>query len=800
MNNLGLVRGFWLSAIMALVAFMPQVLADSFSDTIKGLTAKPGFFNLYGDQKQAKLLMELTELEQPFIYVTSLPQGIGSNDIGLDRGQLGESRLVQFERIAERVVLRQLNPYYRAKSDNASERSAIQQAFSESILVSFEIIAERKNSLLIDVANWSIQDIHDIEHTLKGAESGHYQINSESSFADWSQSKSFATNTELSAVVTFNGEPKGQHLANVTPDARFVSLRFRHSLVKLPDDKFMPRKFHPYSGYFPFEYLDYAQPIAKPLSQKFIYRHRLTKDSQGKVTKPIVYYLDPGVPEPVRGALLDGARWWSSAFDAAGFKGGFRVELLPQDADPLDVRYNVIQWVHRSTRGWSYGSSVTDPRSGEIIKGHVTLGSLRVKQDYLIGRGLLAGQQKQLATQQAQSMALARIRQLAAHEVGHTLGVAHNFAASVNQRASVMDYPHPLIELKSGKIDLSNAYTAGLGAWDHYVINYGYAEFSDEAKVLNDLIEHSRAQNYKFISDVDARAEGGANPWAHLWDNGAKADEELARLIRVRAVALAEFNSSILATGQAYSELREMLVPLYLLHRYQVEAAAKIIGAVDYNYAIAGESLSNHPVSAVWQRTALASVLKTLSPDFLTLPPQLLQLLPPKAYGFSASRESFSSANGPNFDPVSIAEASARHSLNYLLNSERLNRVMLQHNLDPLQLSLRELVTSIIDQTMKSNAEQAATGLSSLVAKRLDLVVTEQLLSSFHDKATSPEVKSQLHELLTQLQAWLNMQVKQQQQLLSHYRQLAIGLEKSLEDASFKLIISPAKLPPGSPI
>ena len=786
---------------LVLLSFISvSALADDFDDSVGKLTLKPGFFNLYGDPQKSALLLEITELNQPFIYVTSLPQGLGSNDIGLDRGQIGESRLVQFERFGRKIVLRQLNPYYRAISDNVSEKLAVNQAFAESIITSFELVAQRDNKLLIDVSSWLIQDVHGVAATLKGADAGNYQINTQTSVVDWSQSKSFVDNTELSAVVTLNGESKGRHISSVTPDSRYVSLRFRHSLVRLPDENYHSRKFDPYSGYFPFEYLDYAQPIAKPLAQKFIYRHRLTKNGQGQVEQPITYYLDPGVPEPVRGALLDGARWWTDAFERAGFKGGYKVEMLPEGADPLDVRYNVIQWVHRSTRGWSYGSSVADPRTGEILKGHVSLGSLRVKQDYLIAMGLLGGIDKAVAQQQAQEMALARIRQLAAHEVGHTLGVAHNFAASVKERASVMDYPHPLIELTNGKIDISNAYGVGLGAWDNYVINYGYGEFSDPSQ-LSQLISQTKAQGFKFISDSDARAAGGSNPWAHLWDNGAKADQELVRLIKVRQQALNNFNSSILDPSLAHSELREMLAPIYLLHRYQVQAASKIIAGVDFNYGLSGQPLSHHVVDSQWQRQALAALLQTLTVDFLTLPQDIISQLPPKAYGFYANRESFSSSLGHNFDPLAIAEASARHSLKYLLNSHRLNRLTQQLSMDSEQLSVGEVISSVIDGSLKAFSAQRAKRLDGLVAKRVEYVVIEQLLKAYHSVSIAPETRSELAVEINKLTKWLVRQGKKgPKSLRSHYRVLAQGLEKGLEDDQYKIIRSPAKLPPGSPI
>jgi len=785
--------------LLVIVASYSASSAESFSDAVKGLTKKTGFYSLYGSNDKSAVLLEVDKLNQPFIYVSSLIQGVGSNDLGLDRGQIGESRLVQFEKIGQRVILRQLNPYYRAISDNPYEVAALNLAFTDSVLFSFEITAQQKERLLIDITDFAINDLHGVGARIKQRDEGSYRINTSTSLADWAQSKAFTRNTEISALVTFNGQPSGQFLRQVAPDARYISVQFRHSLVALPESGYQMRAFEPDSGYFPFSFADYSQPIAKPLIQRYIYRHRLSRDSAGKIVKPIVYYLDPGVPEPVRSALLDGARWWSTAFDKAGLAGGFSVEMLPEGADPLDVSYNVIQWVHRATRGWSYGSSVSDPRTGEILKGHVTLGSLRVKQDYLIAAGLLAGQPQAKISADAQAMALARIRQLAAHEVGHTLGLAHNFASSVNDRSSVMDYPHPLVTLKDQAIDLSDAYGVGVGSWDDYAINFGYGTHTPTQR--HQLVVDTLASGLKFMSDRDARAVGSANPWAHLWDNGNKADQELTRLMLVREVALNNLDASILNQSQAHSELREAIVPIYLLHRFQVAAASKIIAGIDYNYALAEQKLLNQVVSATWQRQALQAVLTTLSNDYLTLPQALLSRLPPKAFGFSATRESFSSQTGFSVDPLSMAEASARHTLRYLLDSTRANRLMLQVANDEDQLSLDEMLTELIGYTLTKSQQDSRSGLELLISQRVNTVVVEQLLALSHRSALSVEAKAIVSQRLDTLTQWLKKKAKRGNKAHRiHSEWLQHELTKGRNDPDYRLIPSPAKLPPGSPI
>ncbi|MFC7001590.1 zinc-dependent metalloprotease [Pseudobowmanella zhangzhouensis] len=668
-------------ATLFTVSLLAQSIAMASTPDIatftKDLQPISGFASLYYSQSNGKVYLQIPELDHPMLFQSSLPRGVGSNDIGLDRGQLGDTRLVQFERFGANVLLKQLNTQYRADSDNPAEQNSIAEAFASSVLAGLPIVAEQDGKLLVDYTDFLLSDIHGIAKRLNASGQGSFSLDKSRSGVFLPRTKAFVDNTELEALVTFKGQGKGDYIQQVTPDADALTVHLHHSFIRLPDDGYQPRAFHPYSGYWKISWQDYATAIDQPIQQRVIPRHRLYKQDPGaqrsKPVEPIVYYLDPGIPEPVMSALQEGASWWDQAFSAAGYDGAFEVRVLPEGADPMDVRYNVIQWVHRATRGWSYGSSVIDPRTGEIIKGHVTLGSLRVRQDYLIALGLTSPfDSPQASTEAQQAMALARIRQLAAHEVGHTLGIAHNFAASQNDRASVMDYPHPKITLKNGDIDLSDAYAVGIGEWDKYVISYGYQDYAapeKEGENLLALVKQTQQQGMLYMSDPDARGMAAANADGHLWDNGSDAVTEFEHLLAVRRLALQKLSLDTLPQGTSVSELEQALVPIYLLHRYQLDAVARQIGGIHYQYSVKGDATEPavRPVEAAQQRRAFEALLQTLDPTLLRLPAHLNGLLLPKAYGESRNRESFAARTGVAFDPLAMAESTAAYTLDWLL-------------------------------------------------------------------------------------------------------------------------------------
>lgn len=783
-------------------ARLPEIAAKTV-----GMQKFPGYFPYYWDATTGKIWLEVDKWDTEFLYVNSLASGVGSNDIGLDRGQLGRERIVKFTRSGPKVLLLQPNYSFRAVSPDANERRAVEDSFAQSVLGGFTVAAESGDHVLVDFTDFLLRDAHDVSGTLQRTQQGIYSLDINRSAIYLPRTKNFPKNSDFETLLTFAGKPVGAYIQQVTPSPEAVTVRQHHSFVELPGPGYTPRPYDPRSGYFDLSYYDYATPIDQPLVKRLMTRHRLQKkDPKASISepvKPIVYYVDPGAPEQIRSALLEGARWWNQAFEAAGYKDAFRVEVLPADADPMDIRYNVIQWVHRSTRGWSYGSSVVDPRTGEIIKGHVTLGSLRLQQDYLIAQGLVAAYEagKPVRPEMLQ-MALARLRQLAAHEVGHTLGLAHNYAASTNNRASVMDYPHPYITLDSGgKLDFSKAYTTGIGEWDKRAILYGYQDFptgTNEAESLDKIVRETIGKGLLFITDQDARPQGSAHPQAHLWDGGSDPVVELRRLSQVRSVALANFGENNLPLGAPMATLEEVLAPLYLAHRYQVEAVAKVVGGVQYTYAVRGDGQT--PTAIVpsgRQRDALTALLETLKPQYLVIPERILRLIPPHPPGYERTPEIFDPRTGSTLDPLSAAESAAGLTLQLLLNPARAARMVEYQARDSQQLGFDELLARLIDDTWFAPAQ---SGLEEQIQQSINLLVLHHLMALVANDQASGQVRAlALRHMLT-LKATLqapNAPVAGREAL----RQLALleiaRFERNPADRTPEVV---PQIPAGSPI
>ena len=770
----------------------------SFQDKTRELEPLSGFLDLWLDRQRGRVWLELPavgaeEMEiwgDPgvllrFLWIESLATGFGSNPVGLDRGQLGDTRVARFRRLGGKVLFEVENTGFRASSEQPQERRAVEESFADSVLWAGEIAAQgpgpdtagsdgdsvSSERILVDLTPFLLLDHHQVGRRLQRQGEGTWTIDESRSAVDPSAVLVFPDNVEIDALLSYGEEPAGRGTGNgaangaganvrgITPVDGHFALRQHHSFVRLPPPGFTPRPFDSRMGSYDVKFQDYAAPLDAPLERRFAVRFRLEKTDptgdRSPVQKPIVFHVDPGTPEPVRSALIEGASWWAEAFEKAGFEDAYRVALLPEDAHPLDVRYNVIQWVHRSTRGWSYGGGVIDPRTGQILKGHVNLGSLRVRQDRRIFEALLGVEKTGTgAPDDPLELALARIRQLAAHEVGHALGFAHNFAASTYGRASVMDYPAPWIRLRNdGTLDVSEAYGVGMGAWDLLATRWAYSQFppgTDEEEALEAIVREGIERGLRFVADEDARPPSSAHPLGALWDNGADPVAELGNVMAVRRAALARFGEGNIAPGRPLALLQELLAPLYLYHRYQVEAVIHGIGGLEFRYAVRGDGQPpSRPVGEAEQREALDAVLATLEPEELDLPEEVLALLLPRPSEHVRNREMFPGATDPVFDPLAAAASAADHVVRLLLEPHRAARLVDFHRRNPRLPGLSEVISALETKVFTQAPDE--TPRRAEIRRTVETVVVAALIDLAANREATPAVRTRVEAALEDL-------------------------------------------------
>ncbi|MEM8962202.1 MAG: zinc-dependent metalloprotease [Acidobacteriota bacterium] len=788
------------------------------AEVTAGLQAEQGFFTVWPDPKRGKVWLELPppgedRVVAELLYVEALVRGLGSNPVGLDRGQLGPARLLRISRHGSRVLFEEPNLTYRALSDEPAEIRATAESFATSVLWGGKIGAlDADGRALIEVSDFLIRDTHRVVQTLQATEQGDFALDPSRSAVDYDAILSFPDNTEFQSILTYGSSNPGDLVRSVTPTPEAVTLVQRHAFVRLPDDDYEPRELDPRMGMFGVTFYDYAAPLDQTTRRQWIVRHRLEKTDpdapRSRAKEPIVYYVDRGAPEPIRSALLDGARWWAEAFEAAGWIDAYQVELLPPDVHPLDVRYNVIQWVHRSTRGWSYGGGVVDPRTGEMIKGHVSLGSLRVRQDRLLFEGLLGTEKTGSgAPDDPIELSLARIRQLSAHEVGHTIGIAHNFAASTyDDRASVMDYPAPLITLGPNGLDTSRAYGVGLGSWDILTVQFGYTDFGDKDEKV-ELESLVRAGLDKlFLSDPDARPAGAADPRANLWDNFADPVDGLENALAVRRYALDRFGEHNVLPGTALAELEEVLVPVYFHHRFQIIAAAKTVGGVEYHYAVRGDGQDPYEVvDAARQRRAIDVILRLLEPEELDFPDAVLETIPPRPFGIGRNRETFDLDTAPVLDPLGAAATVAGQVASVLFQPERMMRMIDLHRRDPTLPHANELVDRVIDKVSPSTVTD--TLRQSEIRRVTERVIADYLIGLGVHGDVPPAVRSAVERGLRQLALRIDQRSQTAQSadgelVGAHAASLRSDIERYFDRdwSSMVVVDHPPTMPPGSPI
>jgi hypothetical protein len=828
--------------------------AASIATITQNLKKYDGFYPFYYDDKSGKIYLEINRWGEEFLYFSSLPEGIGNG--GAERGQ-ASAVIAKFIRVGPRVFLLQPDYEHRAVSGSADEKRDVADAFSQSVLFGFAPVALEGDKALIDLTPFVVRDALHIGENIgsgrgnpgsafaaaannrAGGSSGGYRLDDSRSAVYMDNTKNFPKNTELEALVTFTenggGAGGGGRRAGVAPDGSAVTVRMHEAFVELPDSGYRPRKYDARSGFIPFSYYDFSAPMSESLEKRFIIRHRLQKkDPTAAVSEPvepIVYYIDRGAPPLIRKALVEGGSWWNQAFEAAGFKNAFFVKELPEGADPMDIRYNMVNWLDRSgspQRAFSYGAGYTDPRTGEIIKGVVTLGSDRHREDYLIAEGLLqpytdepgvypseakgrSGEDRGRRSDEGrassgkpvdprmQEMALARIRQLSAHEIGHTLGLMHNFEASVRDRASVMDYPFPRFSMKEdGSIDLSQVYATGIGAWDKRAIIWGYSDFPpnvDEDAALDKIMKETLKEGFRYIPDVG----GMAHPLSNQWDDGANPIDQLNKLMSIRRRLLDNFSEKAIPQGSPMATLQEVLVPIYLLQRYQVEAAAKSLGGLYFTHAVKDDGEEpTKMVEPAEQWRAFDALMRTITPAALELPEALIAKIPPRPTGYPATVEIFRGHTGPTFDPIAAAEAAADNTLSYLLDAERAARLIEYQARDERQPGLMAVLDSLVGRTWKTVVPAGYPGELQLLVDNLTL---KRMLALAADPRHADNVRAESLAAVEELKGWMQAQVGGATEKWKGA--LLFGLEQigEFEKDADKFVIEPAvEMPPGAPI
>ena len=717
-----------------------------FAAVTSGLERRDGWIPIYlGD---GKLYLELPNDSLRALFVATQPTGLGSNPVGIDRGGDAGAQVVRFDRTGNRVLVVFENWNYRGASDNPDHARTVAEAFPSSTVASLPIAATEGSRLLVDATTLALTDWLGVGATLQRSEQGSYSIAPDRSSVNAGLTRGFPRNTEIDAWLTWatSGNP-GRIVAQIVPDGHAFTLRQHISLLPLPDAGYRPRQLDPRVGFFGIVFKDYAQPIQNALEQRWIARHRLTRvdpaDASSAIANPIVYYVDRGIPEPLRSATLEGARWWIDAFDRAGLKGGFRVELLPEGADPMDARYNVVQWENRNERGWSIGSAITDPRTGEIIKGMARLDSHRARTDYNLFAALMGAAETPADTH----FVLARVRQVTAHEIGHTLGMSHNYIASTYERGSVMDYPPPRVRLTgSDSIDISEAYGIGPGPYDIWALRWGYGTFpaATERDSLAAITAEGLAKGYLFLSDADARPEYASDPRTNLWDDAATADEFLRHEMAVRRVAMSRFGERNIRPGEPVALLQERFAPLYFFHRFALNSLAKTIGGMEYSNATRGDALeATRPVAAARQRAALWALVGALSPAELAIPDTVLTLLAPRPFSYDGSVELFGSRTRPAFDELGAARTLAQMIVDATLQRDRAARLVQQSIHDAHALTLGETIDTLTASWRQPVASSARTTDAQRDALRrvVQRAVADRLLALAADQLAAPEAR-----------------------------------------------------------
>ncbi|HLV25969.1 MAG TPA: zinc-dependent metalloprotease [Gemmatimonadales bacterium] len=721
-----------------------EAAGDGWGQHTARMERRDGFVPLWIAPDGGKLHLELPADSTRILMHVKQATGLGSNPIGIDRGATAGAQVVRFQRVGDRMLVIFENQRYRTSLSDTLHQRTIREAFPVSTVASLPILSTRNGRALVDVTDFVMRDWTNVTRTLARGQQGNYSVARDRSMLSGQYTRNFPRNTEIGVNMTYatTGNP-GRTVSQIVPDGSAFTLRQHISLLPLPDDSYRPRRADSRVGYFGVSYKDFGTPLQESLDQRFIARHRLQRanpsDPNSPIVNPITYYVDPGIPEPLLSATIEGATFWSQAFDQAGLRGGFRVEVLPDSVDPMDARYNIVQWINRNERGWSIGGSLGDPRTGEILKGMARMDTHRNRTAYNLYAGLKGAQPSPGDT----AFVLGRVRQVTAHEIGHTLGLAHNYIASTYGRGSLMDYPTFGVRLTNGEIDLSNAYDVGPGAFDVWAIRWGYGIFPEAAEQdsLNAIIREGLQKGWLFLSDSDARPEYASDPRTNLWDDGTNAAEYFQNRMSVRRVAIDRFGLRNLREGEPVALLQERFSPVYLMHRFAIGSLARAVGGMEYSFAMVGDGqTATRPVPAAEQRRALGMLMTALAPQELAIPDTLITLFAPRPYGYQAVEEMFGTQARPSFDELGAARTAAQMVVDAVLQRERAARLVLAASRESGALSLGETMDALLEATWRASRPSASR--MAAIQRTTQRAVADALMRLAADTSAMPDVRA----------------------------------------------------------
>lgn len=794
------LRILLLLVLSPLGAFAQQVPATSFADRTAGLRTNEGFVSFWWDEARGRVLMEVPVFDQDVLYYVSAASGGGSVELGLDRGIMA-STVIHFRRTGSRVLVEQQNLAYRALGGTAARSANVTQSFPVSVLAALPVEAVEDERVLVDASSLFLRDAADVEGDLRRANQGNFRFDVARTVFNPVRMKAFPDNTEIETVATFAVDNAGPVTRNVLPDPRTMTLAIHHSFLRAPEG-YTPRRADPRIGVSSFSFKDFAAPVNQDPEVSWVTRWRLEKQDPtaalSEPVEPIVFYLDPAIPEPFRSAMREGTLWWNAAFEAAGYRNAVQVADPTPDMDPMDIRYAWVLWIERDGRGFSSGGTYRDPRTGEILGSKTRMDSDRIRtianywETYV---GATGSDTAQL------DMVVLRQSLLIAHELGHALGFQHNWASSLNERASVMEYPTPRVQVVDGKLDLSEAFQDSIGEYDKYMARYAYTEFvpAGEQAGLDAIIAEMRERGILFVPSSDPR-------WS-WYDDRATPTEYLRETLPARSIMLANYGPGLLDTGEPLGALRDLRLWMgYLHHRWAIEAGQRYIGGMYHEFAVKGEVLQPAPTEIVpgaLQREVLDLLMESIEPANLVLPESLLALLTPHP---GDNREDM--ADDYAFDQLRAARIVAGLVLEPLFEAARAERMLAFADRQPDTLTLPELVDSVLAHTWNAaNDREARHATLRRVTQGVALDALMQLGASAD---LSPEARAFVLDQLAVLGDSLAARRANDRVTQAFYRHSAREIGRYLEDpADYTSVAGVAwgerprsrfPLPPGPPL